>query len=1326
MLNMISVDLPILIVKMGNTGITYSIVGPGSSYDNRIKVTVGCGEISAIICYIGRSKFFDGCNYHITDTKICEEVAAPSDGGVIEGTLTWNGQTVYYEVTVECPDTPDPNCVYRCDNNYVKSWATPYYITDDTTEIDVYYEYRKIGTDTNTGELCGVIKKSGHKKVSPTTTSFSVDGCTIPVNTEKKKSDDCTPGTVVTLSVYFTPSVVPASGGTITVNVAFKKVVTDKNCVKKETSGGWGFPWTVTCEATTEDPYKCCVDHMVTGTLAISEIRTKLKLDNDTKIVYNGVDVSNEENIEYSVLQKAKYTDECSGFCEEKTTYCADQSSVKVCYEKEWMSNEWICEGETTDCDCSALSIDGVNGYLSVPFTGGRIKVTWDYSAHTTTRDCQEFDSTGKWEEIIAIGGCDERPTDCNPEYNKVIINAQGGTGVYDNDTYQGCEICDSECCYNYDGNGKCKCVILFKERTPECKGKTEGGCDEITIYDNQLGREVTYNKIHYEFVQDCTPDCEYNRYINYDKQEHTLAKCFEGSTSYTVSYTAITEYEGIGCPADTSTPGSEVVSLVVKKNNSRSEKIVYDDERLKVVQEKGPCDDETTCDCDALSVEGGSCVDRIVYEDVHVDCNEHVNEHKTVHYKVMCDQEIKSEGDTAITISLACNSGIERQYTIDGVTVYQAGGCDCGQPTSCSCTGHSIYGTSNHYPADGSTEKVQIGSLDLGSDCSNVSFVKTVIKEGTRSIWTLASEVEVRSNGQVWAKVPANNTTDVCRVHVVFNCNEEGSSEDGKGYFNFYQEAGSSEICTCSEGSRYVGGGGTGIYGGNCPANGFGVREKPYVIGYYTSGDCTKLPTFTIVPSQQSTVDLNTFMALWSNVSTGLTTTEPQYDETGIYTSSHELPRKSDFNPPITHYVTASTIPANPYGYLNMHFTPSCHKNHYFTFQQDGGGTTVCDVTSDSTLDGYVSKFNSALGTTISTGNTPCTYKYLKAAYATVSGTNATTIMWTLANVMSELTPKNTMCEKYFKAASASEYGGIPSVSDTTKSVYENRINGGVAYALFKHNIYEASKVMVDDARRELRSKGIAAATWGTDNDCGDMCWSNNYETLTSAAPNPISIIPNMWGDKSTTSYDYTAMATLVQTYPTVESTKNIDGTDYVPLKDKQACNLYLAKIMGLPETTEWANFIYDSTDVAIASGNIAKRKAYTKRPANEQYPLFNYLCDNTIEDPGRAYCDDDCGSHHAYDPEFCNCETADFQTSVASYPSGHTFKAFMSLLAVIIADGDSGNKVDRMTKYCYHRNVVRAHWHSDVLIGKLVATIDIGYLCGYKQFQDRVDDLI
>ncbi len=459
--------------------------------------------------------------------------------------------------------------------------------------------------------------------------------------------------------------------------------------------------------------YYCCKDHYIEGSISIAEIRERAKLG-DCEIRYGGKQTASD--LYYSVLQKARTTDECEGYCEEKTTYCVDQSSVKVCYEKRYLSDEWVCEGDpSTDCDCTALSVDGVNGTYSVPFTGGRIKVTWRYSAHTKTETCAEYDTLGNtWEEIITIGGCDERPEripDCPEEskdccsesvHNKVIVGYDESTTPptpiyekYDDATYKDCEICDSECCYNYDGKGTCKCVILFKEQTPGCTT-----CDSCDVYDEEEQRVITYNKIRYEFVQDCTTICNYDKNTQFEQQPVPVDKCFTGETGATVPFTSTTEYYGAGCPAPQYETGSVPVTVNIPTvNNSNREKVAYEDEMIKVIQAAGPCEVPTYCDCDALTLEGGGGGDcpegeiSYVYGAVDIECRSYSNESVDVPYTKYCDGTPIDSGTSAKTISVDCNKGVARDITVSGVKLHQAGGCtdeQCGAtpPASdCACS---------------------------------------------------------------------------------------------------------------------------------------------------------------------------------------------------------------------------------------------------------------------------------------------------------------------------------------------------------------------------------------------------------------------------------------------------------------------------------------------------------------------------------------------------------------------------------------------------------------------------------------------------------------
>ena len=510
--------------------------------------------------------------------------------------------------------------------------------------------------------------------------------CSTDVIVHKKGGDDCTEGCVADISITFSKNVVPASGATIQVIVSFKKTVTDENCKKKVTTGSFSYPWEVKCTSTGDNDKHCCKDHYVEGHISIAEIKQRAKLG-DCELRYEGEQTALD--FYYKVLQKAKTTEECEGYCEEKTTYCADQSTVKVCYEKRYLSNEWVCEGDpSTDCDCSALSIEGVNGAYAVPFTGGRIKVTWQYSAHTTTETCNEYDTLGRtWEEIITIGGCDERPIDCKPEYNKVVVDDQGHTAIYDDTTYKDCEICDSECCYNYDGKGTCKCVILFKEQTPGCTT-----CEYCDVYDEEEQRVIRYNKIRYEFVQDCTTICNYDKNTQFEQQVVEVDKCFTGETAATVPFTSSTEYYGAGCPAPQYETGSVPVTVNIPTvNNSKRDKVAYEDEMIKVVQKAGPCEVPTYCDCDALTLEGGSgdCPESqtsYVYGTVELKCRKYDHEAVDVPYTKYCNGSRTGSGTSAKTISVDCNKGTSKSFSLDGINFHQAGGCTDAECNTIEC----------------------------------------------------------------------------------------------------------------------------------------------------------------------------------------------------------------------------------------------------------------------------------------------------------------------------------------------------------------------------------------------------------------------------------------------------------------------------------------------------------------------------------------------------------------------------------------------------------------------------------------------------------------
>lgn len=485
----------------------YSIVGAGKTNKNPIETFIDCGESAATVCWVGRLSIPVGCVDGYRDEKICSALTVNQE--VTEGTLNWNGNDVFYKVTSgECQTPPSTSCTSACTE--FDAYPVPLTVQSGYSgNIDVHYSYYV--TCEKDDYVDSRVKKSGVDEISFREFVCNENGeCRYIYNPEDilcgnsaitvylTSDSGCTSGESIDVSFLFNPSYVPAepsSGTDVDISVLFKKVLIDEECNKKTVNGQFPLRWHVKCTSGNSDDkssenykYRCCDDHYVESSITKNVIISKTGAKPNAKIYYNGSEVPNS-GITYSILQKGKTTEECSGLCQERTTYCVDRNSVKVYYEVSgYTSNVWSASTE---------------GDFEVSSTGGRIKVTWEYSAHTITDTCYEFDSSGgTWEEIIEIGGCDERPIDCLSGYNVVTINEEGDTSPYDDTTYNGCKICDSECCYEDDGT--CRCVILFKEQTPSCSVCVGTDCNYSDIWDDEEKRVIRYNKIRYQFKQTC------------------------------------------------------------------------------------------------------------------------------------------------------------------------------------------------------------------------------------------------------------------------------------------------------------------------------------------------------------------------------------------------------------------------------------------------------------------------------------------------------------------------------------------------------------------------------------------------------------------------------------------------------------------------------------------------------------------------------------------------------------------------------------------------------------------------------------------------------
>lgn len=670
---------------------TYSIFGAGSTSDNPVVVKVGCVP-TAMVCWLVKisetsecgiemyrieqycdtvKATFCDCLEYVDSTTQGETTQETTEEGTAHGgQIKWKDpndveHTIFYELDKDCQGGGVNPCSDVCSN--IKTTTEPNVVEKGYTgNITVDYEYYI--TCENEVEVVNRVRYNGSMEVpyASFTGAGSEKTYTFPVRSLCSEAvakvteldvNPCVEGTRADISVSFDMNTVPATGATVMVTISYIKTVTDKDCNKKKTSGYWIKSWPVTCERTSDTDTHCCQDHYVTGTVDIDTI--KAKVGNDAEIYYNGAKVTSD--IEFSILQKAKRDGYCENTCYEKTTYCVDKNTVKVYYETKYLSNEWVIEGGTTSdkCDCTPLELCAEvdsenkctkweNGSYSVPFTGGRIKVTWDYTAHTKTENCNEYDTKGTWEEIIVIGGCDERPVDCKAEYNTIVTDSEGHTAHYDDTTYTDCSICDSECCYNYDGKGSCKCVILFKEQTPGCDK-----CDSCTIYDTDIKDTITYNKIRYKFVQDCTPICEYTTVTTYEKQTLTINCNDVGDIPVEVPYTSTTEYIGVGCPPTEYVSGNtEVIVTVAGKNVTDKDVIAYDSDMVRIIQRAGgegecvPHVRPDRCSCDYLELTTDSCTCKTEGDhDLILPATNDGEWHTIGNYESNCDGEWRITG---------------------------------------------------------------------------------------------------------------------------------------------------------------------------------------------------------------------------------------------------------------------------------------------------------------------------------------------------------------------------------------------------------------------------------------------------------------------------------------------------------------------------------------------------------------------------------------------------------------------------------------------------------------------------------------------------------
>jgi RNA polymerase subunit RPABC4/transcription elongation factor Spt4 len=230
----------------------------------------------------------------------------------------------------------------------------------------------------------------------------------------------------------------------------------------------------------------------------------------DNKVLCNGVLV---KNTELSIIQTKNptYSGDCSNVCEQDTGYCVDFSTITTYYKDE--NDEWIPWGRwngngdacsitarSESLNCSGNMKFGISTdeaswtwldpNYELPYFGGSMRVTWEYSAYTVYEDCttsmtRSYDSCDNCGYIAeTIGETCPECESTNISHNRLIWE-----DILDILPYEG------EC---YDElKNQCGIISIKSEEANRCDGGTTKF--EFAINEN-VEPDYVINTIKYIF----------------------------------------------------------------------------------------------------------------------------------------------------------------------------------------------------------------------------------------------------------------------------------------------------------------------------------------------------------------------------------------------------------------------------------------------------------------------------------------------------------------------------------------------------------------------------------------------------------------------------------------------------------------------------------------------------------------------------------------------------------------------------------------------------------------------------------------------------------
>ena len=676
---------------------------------------------------------------------------------------------------------------------------------------------------------------------------------------------------------------------------------------------------------------------------------------------------------------------------------------------------------------------------------------------------------------------------------------------------------------------------------------------------------------------------------------------------------------------------------------------------------------------------DGGDCSESELtynYGYVSLGCEEKTDVNVNVPYSAYCNGVLAETGTSARTISVECNDGGPRTITVRGVEVHQGGGCTCGGGGTCSC-GVVKKSGNIQYESSGN-EKIEVGTYS-SSNCSGSWSASHSSGKNFLSDFKFES-------GKIMAKVSQGESTakDGTYSFSIGSCTKSLTfTQDGSG--------GGGDDCTCKI---------SGVAPYNVSSQGAesgGTDARKVKVGEIRNlGDeCSSKPSINNIEIVEGTSMVNQSDFKVDPVTGG-------YD---VYVNI--LKNTTNVKRRVRVYFNCKYN--GSYDYFNIYQKPG---------EGDVPPVTDCNPSTNSDLESYLSNFS--VGTTISTGNTPCTYEVLSKVCNAAKSANRTitsgrTITWALAEMLTELTPDYNKATSYFNACVTTSYGGVPDLING-ETVYNDRLKGAIAYAKLRHDEFEDINEIVVKARTELRGKGVNEATMVEVRTNPD----GSFSCCRGQILNPIGLVPNNGNQTSIeriTASDITAMKNILRDYPNSTSILNSSlGED--PFLDKEYCSKRYCDILGVPRSNGWLRLFDDSKDINDGILNMIKGGCTnsticcgrTGIPAQNRLRPSGQNIDGVTADNVCCNCEESIRAE--CNGGTCEREFEGYVGGTNSYPSGHSGRGYISGLAYLEATGN--NKMARMDEYCHNRAIVRAHWVSDTIAAKIVASTAIGFLNG------------